>query len=101
MELGPQAERFVLHFGEMGGRWGVNRTVGQIYALVFLSPRALHADEIAETLGFSRSNVSMGIRELQSWRLVRMVHPIGDRSEERRVGKECVGTGRSRWSPYH
>src|SRR3546814_7054203 len=68
MELGPQAERFVLHFGEMGGRWGVNRTVGQIYALVFLSPRALHADEIAETLGFSRSNVSMGIRELQSWR---------------------------------
>src|SRR3546814_320103 len=81
MELGPQAERFVLHFGEMGGRWGVNRTVGQIYALVFLSPRPLHADEIAETLGFSRSNVSMGIRELQSWRLVRMVHQIGDRRE--------------------
>lgn len=81
MVLGPQAERFVLHFGEMGGRWGVNRTVGQIYALLFLSPRPLHADEIAETLGFSRSNVSMGIRELQSWRLVRMVHQIGDRRE--------------------
>jgi DNA-binding transcriptional regulator GbsR (MarR family) len=81
MILGTQAERFVLHFGEMGGRWGVNRTVGQIYALVFLSPKPLNADEIAETLGFSRSNVSMGIRELQSWRLVRMVHQIGDRRE--------------------
>jgi DNA-binding transcriptional regulator GbsR (MarR family) len=81
MKLGPQAERFILHFGEMGGRWGVNRTVGQIYALAFLSPRALHADEIAETLGFSRSNVSMGLRELQSWRLVRLVHHIGDRRD--------------------
>jgi DNA-binding transcriptional regulator GbsR (MarR family) len=81
MILGPQAERFVLHFGEMGSRWGVNRTVGQIYALVFLSPRPLNADEISETLGFSRSNVSVGIHELQSWRLVRMVHQIGDRRE--------------------
>lgn len=81
MKLGPQAERFILHFGEMGGRWGVNRTVGQIYALVFLSPRPLHADEIAETLEFSRSNVSLGIKELQSWRLVRMVHQMGDRRE--------------------
>ncbi|MFA5487888.1 MAG: GbsR/MarR family transcriptional regulator [Candidimonas sp.] len=81
MKLGPQAERFVLHFGEMGSRWGVNRTVGQIYALLFLSPTALHADEIAETLGFSRSNVSMGIRELQSWRLVAVATRIGDRRE--------------------
>lgn len=81
MKLGPQAERFVLHFGEMGSRWGVNRTVGQIYALLFLSPAALHADEIAETLGFSRSNVSMGIRELQSWRLVAVATKIGDRRE--------------------
>jgi DNA-binding transcriptional regulator GbsR (MarR family) len=81
MTLGPQAERFVLHFGEMGSRWGVNRTVGQIYALVFLSPRPLNADEISETLGFSRSNVSVGIHELQSWRLVRMVHQIGDRRD--------------------
>ncbi len=81
MKLGAQAERFVLHFGEMGSRWGVNRTVGQIYALVFLSPKPLNADEIAETLGFSRSNVSVGIHELQSWRLVRMVHQIGDRRD--------------------
>lgn len=81
MELGQQAEKFVLHFGEMGGRWGVNRTVGQIYALLFLSPKALNADEISQTLGFSRSNVSMGIKELQSWRLVNMVHKVGDRRE--------------------
>ena len=81
MELGPQAMKFVLHFGEMGGRWGVNRTVGQIYALLFLSPQALNADEIAQTLGFSRSNVSMGIKELQSWRLVSMTHKPGDRRE--------------------
>lgn len=81
MELGQKAEKFVLHFGEMGGRWGVNRTVGQIYALLFLSPKALNADEIAQTLGFSRSNVSMGIKELQSWRLVIMSHKAGDRRE--------------------
>ncbi|ALO39125.1 GbsR/MarR family transcriptional regulator [Alcaligenes faecalis] len=81
MNLGPQAERFILHFGEMGGRWGVNRTVGQIYALLFIAPEALHADEIAETLGISRSNVSMSLRELQSWRLVNMTHKIGERRE--------------------
>jgi len=79
--LSPQIERFVLHFGEMGSRWGVNRTVGQIYALLFLSPDPLHADHIAETLGFSRSNVSMGLKELQSWRLVKLVHQVGDRRD--------------------
>ncbi len=57
--------QFVSHFGEMGSRWGINRTVGQIYALLYLSPRALNAEEIAETLEFSRSNVSMGLKELQ------------------------------------
>ena len=81
MNLELQTERFILHFGEMGGRWGVNRTVGQIYALLFLSPEALNAENIAETLGISRSNVSMSLRELQSWRLVRMVHKVGDRRE--------------------
>lgn len=65
----------------MGSRWGINRTVGQIYALIFLSPRALNADEIAETLEFSRSNVSMGLKELQAWRLVRLLHHPGDRRE--------------------
>ncbi|HLS43189.1 MAG TPA: GbsR/MarR family transcriptional regulator [Paenalcaligenes sp.] len=81
MNLEPQAERFVLHFGEMGGRWGVNRTVGQIYALLFLSPEPLNAEQIAETLQISRSNVSMSLKELQSWRLVHMVHKVGDRRE--------------------
>ena len=65
----------------MGSRWGINRTVGQIYALIFLSPHALNADEIAETLEFSRSNVSMGLKELQSWRLVKLLHRPGDRRE--------------------
>lgn len=81
MPLSPQTERFVLHFGEMGSRWGVNRTVGQMYALLFLAPQALNADEIAEALGFSRSNVSMGLKELQSWRLVKLVHRVGDRRD--------------------
>ncbi len=72
---------FVAHFGEMGSRWGINRTVGQIYALLFISSRALNADEIAETLEFSRSNVSMGLKELQAWRLVRLRHQPGDRRE--------------------
>ncbi len=81
MQLAPIVQSFVLHFGEMGGRWGVNRTVGQIYALLFLSDRPLNADEIAEALGMSRSNVSMGLKELESWRLVRKRHLPGDRRE--------------------
>ncbi|WP_144630406.1 GbsR/MarR family transcriptional regulator [Bordetella genomosp. 13] len=81
MPLSSQTERFVLHFGEMGSRWGVNRTVGQIYALLFLADQPLHADDIAEKLGFSRSNVSMGLKELQSWRLVKLVHQVGDRRD--------------------
>lgn len=79
--LPPLTREFVAHFGEMGSRWGINRTVGQIYALLYVSQRALNADEIAETLEFSRSNVSMGLKELQSWRLVRMKHQPGDRRE--------------------
>lgn len=79
--LPPLNREFVAHFGEMGSRWGINRTVGQIYALLFISPRALNADEIAETLAFSRSNVSMGLKELQAWRLVRLRHQPGDRRE--------------------
>jgi DNA-binding transcriptional regulator GbsR (MarR family) len=79
--LPPLSRQFVSHFGEMGSRWGINRTVGQIYALIFIAQRALNADEIAETLEFSRSNVSMGLKELQSWRLVRLKHLPGDRRE--------------------
>lgn len=72
---------FIAHFGEMGSKWGINRTVGQIYALLYVSPQALNADEIAEALAFSRSNVSMGLKELQAWRLVRLRHQSGDRRE--------------------
>jgi DNA-binding transcriptional regulator GbsR (MarR family) len=81
MNLPPLFQSFVLHFGEMGGRWGVNRTVGQIYALLFLSDRPLNAEEIVEALGVSRSNVSMGLKELEAWRLVRKRHLPGDRRD--------------------
>ncbi|MFA9441308.1 GbsR/MarR family transcriptional regulator [Uliginosibacterium sp. sgz301328] len=77
----PLVRSFVAHFGEMGSRWGINRTVGQIYALIYVSARPLNADEIAEALAFSRSNVSMGLKELQAWRLVRLLHQPGDRRE--------------------
>jgi DNA-binding transcriptional regulator GbsR (MarR family) len=80
-ELPPLNRQFIAHFGEMGSRWGINRTVGQIYALLYLSQRPLNADEIAELLAFSRSNVSMGLKELQAWRLVKLRHHPGDRRE--------------------
>ncbi len=75
----PLIQTFVMHFGEMGSRWGINRTVSQIYALLFVSPQPLNADAIVETLGVSRSNVSMGLKELQSWRLVETELRPGDR----------------------
>ena len=77
----PLAARFVLHFGEMGSRWGVNRTVGQIYALLFISNRPMHADEIVETLCMSRSNVGLGLKELQAWKLTKLQHLSGDRRD--------------------
>ena len=79
--LSPLQQRFILHFGEMGSRWGINRTVGQMYALLYVLGKPLNADEIAETLSFSRSNVSMGLKELQAWRLVKLMHKPGDRRE--------------------
>ena len=81
VNLSPLAQKFILHFGEMGSRWGINRTVGQIYALLYVLAKPLNADEIAEHLQFSRSNVSMGLKELQSWRLVKLLHQPGDRRE--------------------
>lgn len=77
----PLIQSFVLHFGEMGSRWGINRTVGQIYALLMLSQAPLNADYIAQSLEISRSNVSVGLKELQSWRLVKLQHQPGDRKE--------------------
>jgi DNA-binding transcriptional regulator GbsR (MarR family) len=81
MELKPIAERFVLHWGEMGSRWGVNRTVAQIHALLYLVARPMAAEEITETLGVARSNVSNSLKELLSWQLVRVVHLKGDRRD--------------------
>jgi DNA-binding transcriptional regulator GbsR (MarR family) len=79
--LSPLTQRFISHFGEMGSRWGINRTVGQMYALLYVLGRPLNADDIAEYLSFSRSNVSMGLKELQAWRLVKLLHFPGDRRE--------------------
>jgi len=79
--LTPVMEKFVLHWGEMGARWGVNRTVAQIHALLYISDRPLHAEEIAAVLSVARSNVSTSLRELQSWQLVRTVHVMGDRRD--------------------
>ena len=81
MNLSPTLSRFVLHWGEMGARWGVNRTVAQIHALLFISGRPMHAEEIVETLGVARSNVSNSLRELQSWNLVKLIHIGGDRRD--------------------
>jgi DNA-binding transcriptional regulator GbsR (MarR family) len=81
MELTPTAEKFILHWGEMGSRWGVNRTVAQIHALLYLLGRPVAADEIAEALGVARSNVSNSLKELQSWRLAKVVHVMGDRRD--------------------
>lgn len=81
MNLTALEQEFVLHFGEMGSRWGINRTVGRIYALLFLSAEPLNADQIVEKLGVSRSNVSLGLKELQVWNLVRLKHLPDDRRD--------------------
>ena len=81
MELSPTMQKFVLHWGEMGTRWGVNRTVSQIHALLILAPAPLHAEEISETLAVARSNVSNSLKELQGWGLVKVTHLIGDRRD--------------------
>jgi DNA-binding transcriptional regulator GbsR (MarR family) len=79
--LRPAVEQFILHWGDMGAQWGVNRSVSQIHALLYLSERPLTAEEIAETLGLARSNVSNSIRELLGWNLIRRVPMRGDRRD--------------------
>ena len=81
MKLTPIMEKYILHWGEMGTRWGVNRTVAQIHALLYLSPKPLNAEEISETLGVARSNVSTSLKELMSWGLVKVSHVLGDRRD--------------------
>jgi len=88
MTLTPIQKQLVLHWGEMGTRWGINRTVAQIHALLYLSPQPLSADVIAETLTIARSNVSTSVRELESWGIVRPVHVLGDRREHYECLKE-------------
>jgi DNA-binding transcriptional regulator GbsR (MarR family) len=84
----PAGRRFVLHWGEMGSRWGMNRTVCQIHALLFLLGRPMHAEEIADALEVARSNVSNSLRELQNWNLVRVVHQVGDRRDHYETAKD-------------
>jgi DNA-binding transcriptional regulator GbsR (MarR family) len=91
MKLTPVMQKYVLHWGEMGTRWGVNRTVAQIHALLYLSPQPLHAETIADTLGVARSNVSTSLKELQSWQLVKVVHVMGDRRDHFESMKDLWG----------
>jgi DNA-binding transcriptional regulator GbsR (MarR family) len=81
MELSPVTQKFVLHWGEMGTRWGVSRTVAQIHALLYLSERPLNAEEIADTLSVARSNVSTSLKELQGWGFIKITHVMGDRRD--------------------
>ena len=81
MKLTPVMQRYIVHWGEMGARWGVNRSQAQIHALLFLSPEPLSADEVSDTLGIARSNVSVGLRELATWRLVQVAQVLGDRRD--------------------
>jgi DNA-binding transcriptional regulator GbsR (MarR family) len=81
MRLTPVMQRYVVHWGEMGTRWGINRSVAQVHALLYLSPQPLHADEITETLGIARSNVSVALKELVTWNLVHVTHTLGDRRD--------------------
>ena len=81
MTLTDVQQKFVLHWGEMGSRWGINRTVAQIHALLFIAPKPLNADDIAETLSVARSNVSTSLRELQGWGIAQAVPILGERKE--------------------
>ncbi|MFQ5844463.1 MAG: GbsR/MarR family transcriptional regulator [Planctomycetota bacterium] len=79
IDLTPTMKKFVLHWGEMGSRWGINRTVAQVHALLYISPEPLNAEDITETLSVARSNVSTSLRELLTWGIVRTVPVLGDR----------------------
>src|SRR3989454_4365477 len=80
-KLSSVQQKFILHWGEMGTRWGVNRTVAQVHALLYISPKPLNADDIVETLDVARSNVSTSLKELQGWGIVKLVHVLGDKRD--------------------
>src|SRR5689334_8742065 len=88
MKLTPVQQKFVLHWGEMGTRWGINRTVAQIHALLYISPKPLNAEEISDTLSVARSNVSTSLKELQGWGIVRLTHVLGDKRDHFESMKE-------------
>lgn len=90
----PAAQKFVLHWGEMGQAWGINRTMAQVHALLFIAPTALDAEEISTLLDVSRSNVSTSLRELITWGVVRRVHIIGDRRDRFEALKDVMDTFR-------
>jgi len=80
-QMSPVQQKFVLHWGEMGTRWGINRTVAQIHALLYISEQPRNAEQIAEALGVARSNVSTSLKELQGWGIVKMVHVMNDKRD--------------------
>ena len=80
-ELSPIAHKYIIHWGELGTRWGISRTVAQVHALLYLSERPLNAEEICDTLDLARSNVSTALKELQNWGIVRVAHILGDRRD--------------------
>ena len=81
MELTPATQKFIVHWGEMGEKWGINRTIAQIHGLLYLSPKPLNAEEVSETLSLARSTVSVGLRELEGWGIIRIVHVLGERTD--------------------
>jgi DNA-binding transcriptional regulator GbsR (MarR family) len=80
-QLTPTAQKFIIHWGEMGERWGINRTIAQIHALLYISPEPLNAEEISETLSVARSTVSSGLKELQNWGIIKVVQVLGERTD--------------------
>jgi DNA-binding transcriptional regulator GbsR (MarR family) len=89
-ELSPIARKYILHWGELGTRWGINRTMAQIHALLYLSEKPLNAEDICETLDLARSNVSTSVKELQNWGIVRVVHLLGDRRDHFESMKDVI-----------
>lgn len=87
--LTKSMESFILHWGEMGTQWGISRSVAQIHALLFLTPDPLNAEQISDTLGIARSNVSTSLKELQAWGLVQKSHVLGDRKDHFSAEKDC------------
>src|SRR3978361_1318577 len=86
--LSPVQQKFVLHWGEMGTRWGINRTVAQVHALLYIAPCPLNAEEITATLEVARSNVSTSVKELQGWGLAKLVHVMGDKRDHFEAHKD-------------